>query len=73
MESIWRMFRDNNYVMSKLFEEESVFPVILGSCGPYYAAEHLKAIHPSAGIRQYMYVATMVKNIFWIRSNIFCF
>ncbi|CAD7083271.1 unnamed protein product [Hermetia illucens] len=56
MESIWRMFRDNNYVMSKLFEEESVFPVILGSCGPYYATEHLKAIHPSAGIRQYISV-----------------
>ncbi|XP_055383622.1 divergent protein kinase domain 1C [Condylostylus longicornis] len=54
MLSLWRLFKDNNYMMGKLYEEESIFPNILGSCGPYYATENLDSIQPETGLRHYI-------------------
>ncbi|XP_055913868.1 divergent protein kinase domain 1C isoform X3 [Eupeodes corollae] len=54
MESFWRLFKDNNYMMGKLYEEDSVFPTVLGSCGPYYATENLESIRPETSIKYYI-------------------
>ncbi|XP_055847182.1 divergent protein kinase domain 1C [Episyrphus balteatus] len=54
MESFWRLFKDNNYMMGKLYEEDSVFPTVLGSCGPYYATEHLDSIKPETSLKYYI-------------------
>lgn len=53
MESIWRLFNDNNYMMGKLYEEDSVFPTVLGYCGPYYATEHIESIKPETSLKYY--------------------
>ncbi|XP_054732666.1 divergent protein kinase domain 1C [Anastrepha obliqua] len=42
MLNFYQLFKDHNYLMSKLFEDEELFPTILGTCGPYYAVEDLK-------------------------------
>ncbi|XP_067646427.1 divergent protein kinase domain 1C isoform X2 [Eurosta solidaginis] len=42
MLNFWRLFKDNTYLMSKLFDDESIFPTIIGSCGPYYVVENLR-------------------------------
>ncbi|XP_022219651.2 divergent protein kinase domain 1C [Drosophila obscura] len=54
MVSFWRLFKDNNYMMGKLFDEESVFPAVLGSCGPYYATEGLEIVQSNPSIMQYL-------------------
>lgn len=54
MVSFWRLFKDNNYMMGKLFDEESVFPAVLGSCGPYYATEGLEIVQANPSIIQYL-------------------
>ncbi|XP_064546060.1 divergent protein kinase domain 1C [Drosophila montana] len=54
MVSFWRLFKDNNYMMGKLFDEESVFPAVLGSCGPYYATEGLEIVQSNPSIIQYL-------------------
>ncbi|KAI8039265.1 divergent protein kinase domain 1C [Drosophila gunungcola] len=54
MVSFWRLFKDNNYMMGKLFDEESIFPAVLGSCGPYYATEGLQIVQSNPSIMQYL-------------------
>eukprot|EP00099_Drosophila_melanogaster_P029989 NP_995949.1 uncharacterized protein Dmel_CG12038 [Drosophila melanogaster] len=54
MVSFWRLFKDNNYMMGKLFDEESIFPAVLGSCGPYYATEGLEIVQSNPSIMQYL-------------------
>ncbi|XP_030373017.1 divergent protein kinase domain 1C [Scaptodrosophila lebanonensis] len=54
MMSFWRLFKDNNYMMGKLFDEESTFPAVLGSCGPYYATESLQIVQSNPSIMQYL-------------------
>ncbi|XP_034105344.1 divergent protein kinase domain 1C [Drosophila albomicans] len=54
MVSFWRLFKDNNYMMGKLFDEESVFPAVLGSCGSYYATEGLEIVQANPSIIQYL-------------------
>ncbi|XP_023168111.1 divergent protein kinase domain 1C [Drosophila hydei] len=54
MVSFWRLFKDNNYMMGKLFDEDSVFPAVLGSCGPYYATEGLEIVQANPSIIQYL-------------------
>uniref|UniRef100_A0A6P4FEW9 Protein FAM69C n=1 Tax=Drosophila rhopaloa TaxID=1041015 RepID=A0A6P4FEW9_DRORH len=54
MVSFWRLFKDNNYMMGKLSDEESIFPAVLGSCGPYYATEGLQIVQSNPSIMQYL-------------------
>ncbi|KAI9588522.1 divergent protein kinase domain 1C [Glossina fuscipes] len=54
MFNFWRLFKDNNYMMSKLFDEENLFPTILGSCGPYYATENLNILKTDQSLLQYL-------------------
>nr|XP_014092963.1 uncharacterized protein LOC106619413 [Bactrocera oleae] len=42
IKDFWYLFNDNDYVMAKLFEDEAIFPTILGNCGSMYVAEHLR-------------------------------
>ncbi|XP_012157210.1 protein FAM69C [Ceratitis capitata] len=41
MEAYWMLFNWNDYVMFKLFEDEEIFPKILGNCGPFFISERL--------------------------------
>ena len=54
MLNFWRLFKDNNYMMSKLYDEENLFPTVLGSCGPYYATENLNILKTEQSLLQYM-------------------
>ncbi|XP_073844066.1 divergent protein kinase domain 1C isoform X1 [Musca autumnalis] len=54
MLNFWRLFKDNNYMMSKLYDEDSLFPTVLGSCGPYYATESLNILKTEQSLLQYI-------------------
>ncbi|TMW49921.1 hypothetical protein DOY81_005006, partial [Sarcophaga bullata] len=54
MLNFWRLFKDNNYMMSKLYDEENLFPTVLGSCGPYYATENLNILKTEQTLLQYI-------------------
>lgn len=41
MKDFWYLFNNDDYVMSKLFEDEAIFPTILGNCRNLYATEQL--------------------------------
>ena len=51
---LWRLLKDNNFMLGKLFDKESIFPTIYGTCGPFYATENLNSMQPETGIRHYM-------------------
>ncbi|XP_037940733.1 divergent protein kinase domain 1C [Teleopsis dalmanni] len=55
MWSFWRLYKDNNYMLGKLYDEESVFPTVLSSCGPYYATEHLQILMADQSFMQYIF------------------
>ncbi|XP_017479679.1 PREDICTED: protein FAM69C [Rhagoletis zephyria] len=44
MLNFWRLFKDNNYLMGKLFDDDGLFSTIGGACGPVYIVEHLKPL-----------------------------
>lgn len=67
MVSFWRLFKDNNYMMGKLFDEESIFPAVLGSCGPYYATEGLEIVQSNPSIMQYLWVLSSNENMIGVR------
>lgn len=42
IQQFWWLFNNNDYLMTKLFEDEALFPTILGNCGSMYATEQLE-------------------------------
>ncbi|XP_049313082.1 divergent protein kinase domain 1C [Bactrocera dorsalis] len=41
IKDFWNLFNDNDYVMTKLFEDEAILPTMLGTCGSMFVTEHL--------------------------------
>lgn len=44
MENVWPLLRENEYIMSILYEDRDVFPQLIGTCGTFFAVEYVKPI-----------------------------
>lgn len=41
MKNLWALVQDNEYVLTKVYDSYELFPKVHGTCGGFYAVEHL--------------------------------
>lgn len=44
MSNLWVLLLDNEYLRTTVYAERDVFPQLIGTCGPYFAVEHLEPV-----------------------------
>lgn len=44
MKNSWELLQNNDFLLSKLFEDKEIFPQIFGTCGGLYVTEYIQAL-----------------------------
>lgn len=44
MDDLWILLQDNEYLLSKIYEDKDIFPNVLGTCDTIFAMEHLNPL-----------------------------
>ncbi|XP_022194658.1 divergent protein kinase domain 1C isoform X2 [Nilaparvata lugens] len=44
MREIWNLLQDSEYLLAVVFHDKDIFPKVIGSCGPYFAVEHVSPV-----------------------------
>lgn len=50
MQNIWYLLLSNEYMYSILYADRDIFPLLIGTCGPFFAVEYLEPVKSSSGV-----------------------